>query len=160
MEKVLATNSEAYPTFTVSTDIDKSADDILRCMAEANERVSALRMMRGCSVSAGNYVKFLPELSLIPTFIGHDGSPVFLYQLVELLDEIIDYDLLIQEYANLNYGQLGSFFSFLKKILQLNAKNLDVEEFENDFYTQSPAFIEALRTALQEESVNVYSVDQ
>jgi len=123
---------------------------------EINNAYELTGELKRISEETGSYVKILKEYSLCPVLIGNDNNPVFLYRIIELIDEIIDYDKLKEEFTNLSYAHFNGAISFLKKLSQLNNKFIDIDELEDIALISNENFVNELRTAfLNEEGARV-----
>lgn len=96
----------------------------------------------------------------IPMLIGSDNEAVPLYHFVEVMDEIVDYDLVRQELPTLSYAQIGGAISFLRKVSQINPQGADLDILEDMELSEDPAFLDELREALaDEETSRVFNRD-
>lgn len=95
-----------------------------------------------------------PAFHYIPVIIGDGGRAVPLYQFVEVLDEIVDYDSVIAELPHLSYAQVGGAISFLRKIAQFNPRNIDIDYIEDQQLSEDPVFVEELRKALADKETS------
>jgi hypothetical protein len=137
---------------------DYTASNITRELAKrtsANYRIaSVLDTFNEWSRSTGGYVKLQPEHGFVPVLIGNDGVPVALFELVEVLDEIIDYDKLKSEFPNLSYSQINGGILFLRKVAQVNAYDIDWDEIEDEMLEQEYGFLDELRNALADQETS------
>jgi len=153
MNNTTPTNSATFTRFTADTSIENIPDNVLQSMVQAGGRAALFQSMKACSHITGGYVQLLPEMNYLPALIVNNSKPIFLYEFIELLDEIVDYDQIKAEYPTLSYAQIGGAISFLRKIAQINAKDIDIDEFEDE------ELIDELREALQsKENVSVFPV--
>jgi len=121
-------------------------------------KIALFKKLIECSMSAGGYVRFSPEIGYLPALIDSNSKPVYLYQLIELIDELLDYDQVKEECPTLSYAQIGGAMAFLRKIAQLNPKEVDIDELEDEFISENPELVGELRQALADrEIVNVFS---
>ncbi len=117
------------------------------------EKTALLTTLIECSISAGGYVQLLPEMNYLPALIDSNQNPVFLYEIVEVIDEFIDYDLIQEEYPALTYSQIQGAISFLRKVSQINARDIDIDELEDSIDADNPELLESLRMALNDTEV-------
>jgi len=103
------------------------------------------------SKSTGDYVKLLPKHRFCPALINDDQTVVGLYQFVELLDEITDYDKIKKELPGLSYAQINGALMFLRKISQFNIDDVDMDDLEEEGISKDPEFISQLRQALADQ---------
>ncbi len=99
----------------------------------------------------GGCVHFAPELNFMPVLNGNDNVPVFLYHLVEGFQEFLRYDDLLAAYPTLSYSQISSALSFLRKVSQLNAQNIDIDELEDEIEFSDENFVRALQDAFEQK---------
>jgi hypothetical protein len=99
------------------------------------------------STLTGGYVLIDPDLACLPALIGNDSRPVFLYDFVEVLDGLIDYDSVRDALPTLSFAQIDGAVAFIKKLAQLNAREIDIDELENEADVQNVELVNALRAA-------------
>lgn len=102
---------------TLSTDI-----------VNLSEKMGVLRMYSQCNDAVGGPVSFHREFSYCPTLLGENGLPIFLFQFVEILDELVDYEKIKNLLPGLSFRQIGGAVAFLRKIAQFNCKGVDIDE--------------------------------
>ena len=112
-------------------------------------RATMFSILREFSVTTGGFVQLSREYDFLPALIGNDNQPVFLYQLIEAIDEFIDYDSLQKEYPTLTYSQIAGAVSFLRKVAQINSQNIDIDELEDEILAEDPMFLDELRKAFE-----------
>lgn len=110
--------------------------------------ISFVKTLVELSMATGGYVQLRPEYYHLPALIGNDSQPVYLYEIVELIDEFIDYDRIQEEYPTLSFSQIAGAVSFLRKASQINSRNIDIDEMEDADNAKNTELIAALRTAL------------
>lgn len=136
--------------------------DVLTFVSNASvnnlNKVALFKKLMECSMNTGGYVKFFPEIGYLPALIDSNSKPIYLYQLVELIDELLDYDRIKEECPTLSYAQIGGAMAFLRKISQLNTREVDIDELEDEFISENSELVGELRQALADmEIVNVFS---
>lgn len=144
IEKLVAQSNISF-TLTTGKSILKTLTSVGEKAIDIYNKDYLFRTLQQCSISSGDYVKILPEMNCIPILIGNDERPVFLYHLVEALDEFIDYDRIEEEYPTLSYAQIVGAVSFLRKLAQTNTAEIDVDDLEDEFDSKDEALIEELR---------------
>jgi hypothetical protein len=126
------------------------------------QRVDEYRMTTGCwlgvvgvidfynsaSISSSGFVMIQPQYSFCPTLIGNDNQPVFLFDFVEVIDGLLDYDRIKEEIPNISYAQIDGAISFIRKLLQFNSKSLDIDDLSEEIASQNQPFLERLRSSL------------
>lgn len=121
-------------------------------------KVALFKKLIEYSMNTGGYVTFSPEIGYLPALLDSNLKPVYLYQLIELIDELLDYDQIKEECPTLSYAQIGGAMAFLRKIAQLNTKEVDIDELEDEFISENSELVGELRQALTDmEIVNVFS---
>jgi len=108
-----------------------------------------------CSEATGGYIRLKPEHRFFPVLIGDGNTVIPLYEFVEVLDEVLDYDLLLKELPSLSYSHVGGALAFLRRLAQTNPANIDLDQIEDDEMLSSPAFLEELRTALADKETSL-----
>lgn len=98
----------------------------------------------------GGYVHIDPELGCLPALIGNDARPVYLYEFVEAVDGLIDYDGVKGEFPTLNYAQISGAIAFLRKVSQHNARGIDIDALEDEADANDVELTNALRNALND----------
>ncbi len=107
------------------------------------------------SKASGGMIVLDPHVACMPYLRGSDGQPVFLFQLIEVIDEYLDCDKLKQEFPTLSYGQMAGAIAFLRKLSQFNTRNIDIESLEHADLEASPDFQSMMEQLLadQEETL-------
>ncbi|HZG52772.1 MAG TPA: hypothetical protein VEZ40_11615 [Pyrinomonadaceae bacterium] len=145
--------------FTKSTGRDVTGfDDYLTVVQDASthslQRITLLKMFIECSTVTGGYVHINPQLGCLPALIGSDNEPIYLYEFVEVLDGLIDYDAITEEFPTLTYAQIGGALAFLRKTAQFNARGVDIDALEDEADANDPELINALRVALNDRETS------
>lgn len=115
--------------------------------------LSVVESLLRASVATGSHVQLVPEISFCPVLIGDDKSPVYLYEFVEALEDVVDYDEIKKELPSLSVGQIGGAIAFLRKISQFNVKGIDIDELEDEELVNDAAFLSELRKAFADQEV-------
>ena len=118
--------------------------DVATVFADGVNITATLKSLVHCSIETGGYVQLLPEMSYIPVLVGNDNEPVFLYQLIEIIEGYLDFDGILVEFPTLNFSQVVGAISFLRKIAQINSRQIDVDALEDDQDSES---LQELRSA-------------
>jgi hypothetical protein len=118
------------------------------------EILGALLAFQRISKTTGGYVRILPELSWCPVLIGSDQRIIPLYQVVEAIDGLVDYDAIREEFPTLSYAQIHGALSFLRKIAQLNIKGIDIDEMEDEELAQDENFMTELRRGFADQEIS------
>jgi membrane protease subunit (stomatin/prohibitin family) len=120
---------------------------IAEMSSEIINKTVLFRKFMECSLATGGYVHVLPQMGYMPILIGNDDQPVYLYQLIEMFEGFLDYDALLAEFPTLNFSQISGAISFLRKIAQVNSRQIDVDELEDQLDAD---FVGELRQAFGE----------
>ena len=130
-------------------DVDRA----LHQLSALQSATHILHIFSRCAEATGGYVQLRPEHRFFPVLIGKENAVTPLYEFVEMLDEVLDYDLVLKELPTLSYSHIGGAIAFLRRLAQSNPTNIDIDELE-DKALSSPAFIEDLRTALADKETS------
>lgn len=136
---------------TASADV---AADIMQKAERAHRFATTLRVLADASTATGGHVIFSPDYHFFPVLLGGDSQPVPLYELVEVLDGLVDYAALKEEFPSLSYAQINGALLFLRKVAQFNVHGVDVDEMEAAEIADNPAFLEELRRAVADQEIS------
>jgi hypothetical protein len=140
--------SKATPS--IEPDIPSLLGFILRTALN----VAFVHWLTNVSRSTGGYVKFLREYADCPLLLGNDGNPVALYEFIEAIDGMVDYELLREEFPTLSFAQINGAISFLRKVAQFNSERIDIDELEDLETADDPDLIEALKKAIADQETS------
>lgn len=138
---------------TESASLSTDLNAYLQNLNILQNAASIIRVFSECSESTGSYVQLRPEFEFFPVLPGSNGQVIPLYHFVEVLDELLDYDLVVQELPNLSYSQVGGAISFLRKLSQTNPQNIDLDRIEDEELS-SPTAVAELRSALADKETS------
>lgn len=79
---------------------------------------------------ARSSIDFNSSYLCLPLVTGSDGVPVFLYQIIESIDENLDYDNMLLDNPTLSKRQIIGSVMFLRQLAHFNTKGLDMDEVE------------------------------
>ncbi len=116
--------------------------------------VSILETFNKWSEATGGHVRLLPELQFCPVLIGDDGNPIPLYELVEVIDGVVDYSEIQVEFPNISFAQIDGAISFLRKIAQFNILGVDFDDLEDEMLAEDEGLLEELRNALANQETS------
>lgn len=105
-----------------------------------------LRLHRA-SEATGGYIRFPSECCYCPVLFGHDDRLVPLFEFVEALDTVVDYDRIKDELPSLSYAQIHGSLMFLRKVAQFNIIDKDIDEELAD----ESVFLDELRRAFADQ---------
>lgn len=117
-------------------------------------KIAISKVLLECSTATGGYVQIMPELGCLPTLIGSDSRPVFLYEFVEVLDGLLDYDGIKEDFPTLTYAQINGAMAFLRRVAQFNVRGVDIDLLEDESDANDSELINALRTALNDRETS------
>jgi hypothetical protein len=161
-EKTVSSN---YASLSIDTSERMSPHDELAFVSSASTEIlrktTILRELLSLSEATGGYVLMESETKFLPYLRGSDGEPVYLYNLVEVIEEVVDFDEVLAELPTLTFSQVAAAVSFLRKVAQINSTGADIDSVEDQADASNPELIEALRNALnEEEGTRVFSDPQ
>jgi hypothetical protein len=110
--------------------------------------LAVTRFLQEVSVTTGSVVKIAAEHRFLPVLPRAGIVPVPLYEFVEVLDGLVDYDEVIEEFPGLTYSQVNGALQFLRRLSQFNMEQVDIDSQEQQATVSDNAFIEQLRAAL------------
>ena len=114
-------------------------------------------LLHRASEATGGYVRLPSECYYCPVLFGHDDSIVPLFEFVEVLDTVVDYDKIKDELPSLSYAQIHGSLMFLRKVAQFNITDKDIDEELADEST----FLDDLRRAFaDQEKTRVLSFNE
>ena len=89
-------------------------------IADWGKKTVILKQYSACNDAIGNYIALRPNLSFCPALIGSGDRIVFLFQFVEILDGLIDYENIQSRLPGFSFKQIGGAIVFLRKLAQFN----------------------------------------
>lgn len=101
--------------------------------------------------ASDGYIKLLPQFHFCPVLMGSDDKPVALYEFIEVIDSMLDYSKIQEQYPNLSFAQIDGAISFLRKIAQFNILGVDFDDLEDEMLIENEESLEELRQALADE---------
>ena len=110
-----------------------------------------LSLLSRCSDATGGYVQFKPEHQFFPVLIGHGDVVTPLFEFAEVLDEVLDYDLILKELPSLSYSHIGGALAFLRKLALTNPQNIDLDEIEDIALASNSELLQQLRDAFADK---------
>ena len=125
--------------------------DMHQGIMEAMTINSIIQFYTQANEDAGGVIIFDPHRSCIPYLQGSDGSVILLYKFVEVLEDIIDYDRISEEFPSLSFGQIFGAIDFLRKLAQFNTKSMDVDSYEERFIEDNSSFQAAIIESLKNQ---------
>lgn len=112
---------------------------------------SILAYFNACSAAASNYVQFPSDYAGLPVLIGQDNKPVYLYELVEAVDEAVDYDEVKRMLPTLSFAQISGAIAFLRRVAQFNLRGVDIDGLELRFFRDSVEIANELQAAVSDK---------
>ncbi len=157
--EITAPNSTMENQATVSA-VSSSQQDTLQDLTSYQDtsvlllsNISLLKTFAELSAATGGYVQLLPEMSYMPVLIGSDNQPIFLYRIVEAIDEYLDVDRILEDFPNLNYSQVVGSINFLRKVAQMNSQKIDIDDLEDEFEANDLDFLTLLEASFNNKEV-------
>jgi hypothetical protein len=120
----------------------------MRRVQDSHEVLAVTHYLARHAEETGGVVLMLPEHHFIPTLRNRAGGDVFLYELMEGIEEFSDMEALAAEF-DLAYGTLDGAFAFLRKLAMVNTVGWDADRDEDERDANDPELIAALRASLQ-----------
>ena len=117
------------------------------------ERTSFAKYLYDAGQNTGNYVILHKESALLPGLIDNNHEFIPLFRFIEVMDELIDYDRVIQEFPSLSYPHISGAISFLRQVAQFNLRDYNIDEIEDDELVADEKFLSELRQALANKEV-------
>lgn len=125
--------------------ISTQRGDILKRL----DRTHTMEFYAAASKHAGGYIRITKEYAGLPVISRQQGRPVYLYEFVEVLDGLVDYEDIQAELPGITYSQIYGAIRFLRRIAQFNIAGVDIDDLEQRVMAQDAQLLEALRSALQ-----------
>jgi hypothetical protein len=157
----LSISGQSFPVNGLDFDYaeysSQQLGDVMSQLLERNFLVQksaiVLEWLAKNSVATGGAVQLKPEFYFCPVLIGSDGAPVALYELVETIDGLINYDKIKEELPSLSYNQIYSAIAFLRKAAQFNITGRDIDDLEDEELAQDEELIAELKRALADQEI-------
>ncbi|MBU3980952.1 MAG: hypothetical protein KJ550_08155 [Proteobacteria bacterium] len=131
---------------------------LLKLATEANgkniqiqEKVILAKYLYEANSYIGNQIILSKEYGFCPGLIDGAKNFIPLFSLIEVVDELIDYDRIIQELPGISYSQINGAISFLRKVAQFNIKNIDIDDTLDDELAANDSFLSELRKAFADK---------
>lgn len=123
----------------------------LSFVGNLNGSAVMLQKLQFASNKTGGHVKFLPQLGCCPVIVGEDNQVVPLFEFIEAIDGLIDFDDLKVEFPSLSCAQMTEAISFLRKIAQFNIRDVDIDIKLEE--TEHQEFITEIQQAFLDKDV-------
>jgi hypothetical protein len=133
---------------SASNSIDKLSNQV----GNLQKLLGAIEIFSKISNTTGNSVHLLEEYNFFPVLIGNDRKPVPLFNLMEILDELVDYDAVIKELPTISYTQVHNAINFLRKVSAINLHGEDIDDIEEDI-DNSDALLNALKSGFEDKEI-------
>jgi hypothetical protein len=149
MEEFIPTNSGSiYLALRSSSNLTEQAVAFTTTIADWGEKMAVLKQYSACNDAIGNYISLRQDLAFCPALIGPDDRIVFLFQFVEMLDGLIDYENVQRLLPGFSFKQIGGAIAFLRKLAQFNLNGIDIDTFIDSEDTADVELINNLRSTL------------
>lgn len=129
------------------TKIFELANEAQEKTFHMQEVATLAKYLHNASNETGNQVILSKDYGFLPGLVGKDRRFVPLFNFIEVLDESIDYDLIIEAFPSLSYSQINGAMFFLKKINQFNIKGCNIEQYLDDKLSDDEGFLSEIREA-------------
>ena len=149
--------SPAGPFISVWVDstLTRNVVDYIEVTADWGRRMAVLRQYSTYNDAIGGLIELHQDYSFCPVLTGRDGRPVFLFKLVEVLDELLDYSTIRDRLPGLSFRQISAAIAFLRKLAQFNLKGIDIDALIDSEEEADQELINNLRSALSTHGANV-----
>ncbi len=117
------------------------------------ERTSLAWYLHNASQNTGNYVILSKDFGFLPGLIDNNQEFISLFRFIEVMDEVIDYDRVIQEFPSLSYSHISGAISFLRQVAQFNLRGYNIDEIMDHELVADEIFLSELRQALANQEV-------
>jgi hypothetical protein len=104
-----------------------------------------------CTAPPAQAVVVDRKYGFLPVLIGNDGAVVPLYRLIGGIEEVLDESELIEQFPNLSRFHIASSLSFLRRLAQFNAKDIDIDSLEDEAFESDTAIQAMLVESLRKE---------
>ncbi len=157
MDDSIATDS-ASPYFVAlrsSSELTQKAAAFSTTIANRWEKMAVLKQYSICNDVTGNHIALRPDLSFCPALIGQNERIVFLFQFIEILDELIDYENIQKLLPGFSFKQIGGAITFLRKLSQFNFNDIDIDAFIDSEDIADEELVSGLCSALPCREANI-----
>lgn len=138
----------------ITGSLTTALGNYLSYLSAAQNAAQVVRVFSQYSDATGSFVKMLRDYHYVPVIMGVDNKPVPVYQFIEVLDGVLDYDSVVEELPNLNFSLISGTISFLRKLAQYNPANIDIDRLEDEQLSDDHEFLKQLRTAIADEETS------
>ena len=147
-------------TGTQLLDLKENIDKLMATTQHYLKKVRVIDVFNTWSLSTGAYVQLRQEFAYCPVLMGNDNRPVFLYEFVEAIDGLLDYNRIREELPTISSAQIDGAISFLRRLTQFNINDLDIDELSDEELAQDENLLRQLRTGLNDrETAHVLNFD-
>ncbi len=108
-------------------------------------------MYQQASRRNGGFVTIDHKFGDLPLLWGSDKHPIFVYEVVELIEETLDFSELHSRLPTLSYAQIAGAVGFLRTLAQFNRKGVDIDAMQDEDMEANSEFQQALRNAVQDK---------
>jgi len=140
--------------YNQANSITQSADLLSKFLADDMRTqifAGMSRILIGLSKATGGYVRLEPGFGFCPVLIGSDENPVPLYEIVEVIDEMIDYDNIKNEFPTLSYAQIDAAISFIRKVAQFNIRGINLDDLDDQDIVANHTLLNNLKVVSTDE---------
>lgn len=126
----------------------QTLDEISSRLHSIEEIIYSIRFFETISAKTGGVIKLDQKFGFFPVILREDGSPIPLYYFVEVIDELLDYQKLKEEFPELTFSQIENTLAFIRKLSAINMFNADIDELESEFDEYDFSLIQALQESI------------
>ncbi|MGD0231858.1 MAG: hypothetical protein ABSC19_16140 [Syntrophorhabdales bacterium] len=151
------TTGSAAPSIVVRVDssLTENVSSHLTVAASWEWKMAVLLQYSQYNDAIGRPIQLLPQYSFCPALIQRDQRPVFLYNFVEVLDELVDYQDIKDKLPGLSFRQIGGAIAFLRKLAQFNLKGIDIDALIDSEEAADQELQDNLRSVLTAQEASV-----
>lgn len=133
--------------------LQREAQVVLLNMAQAVVADGISPMYRMASQKNGGFVVVDRKFSYLPFLEGKDGKVVFVYEIVEEIEAVLDFRELHSFFPELTYPQIVGAVGFLRSLSQFNRKGMDLDALYDQTVESDPRFQKAVAEAMEDKEV-------
>ena len=134
-----------YIVVSRNTSDARTLDKLSSKMQSAQQLISTLNFFESISSKTGGVICLNEKFGFFPVILLEDGTPIPLYYFIEVIDELLDYQEIIDEFPNMRYSQVVNTFEFLRKISSINIYNADIDKLEDEIDSTDTSLILTLQ---------------
>lgn len=158
MNEITASSMPGHPGYFKQTNTSSYADaldtHLRKYRTNTVYNLGLTGVVEFYNASAGEYVVIRPEYSFCPVLMTSQ-EPIFLFEFVDVLDGLINYDRVKEELPGISYAQIHGAISFIRKLLQFNVRGLDPDDLLEEMQHNDTELFDQLRRSISTENSRV-----